>query len=138
MGTVISVPVATHCELKDPHLTRLASSISTLGIVPRMRMRAWVADSTWGRAVGLTLLVLFLAVCGLHFAGAHHDADGDALVLAEGFSVLLVGALLVLAAATTFLREQGRSARSRGWAQPVLSHRGPLFGSSLRGIPLRR
>ena len=71
-----------------------------------MYIRAWFADSTGVRAVGLTLLVLFIVVCGLHFAGAHHDADGDALALVDTLGVLSVFALVWAALTTSRVSRQ--------------------------------
>lgn len=109
-----------------------------LGIVPRMKMRAWLSSSRSGRAACLTLLVLFALICGIHFAGAHHDGDGDDLGLVDAFSLISV-VLLVIALAGREIS----STPSRGGGPltpPPLRVRsiGPPLQLVLLGAPLRR
>ena len=111
----------------------------SIGIVPPMRMRAWISTSRWGRAVGLTLLVLFVIVCGLHFAGAHHDGGGEDLGLAEGFSVLSLLAMIMAAVARLGLSVHlSASPEVAVPTAPPRSRWGDLSSLSAREIPLRR
>lgn len=64
-----------------------------------MRLRAFLSDTPTGRALSILVLALFVLLCGLHIAGAHHDSHGDSFALAGDAFVLLVlvGLLILLA-----------------------------------------
>ena len=102
-------------------------------------MRAWIADSTWGRAIGLTLLVLFVVVCGLHFAGAHHDSDLEGLGVVDSFGMFSILALLLLATTIARMGPQATSLHATYGQNPLVRARGgPLPCSSIGLVPLRR
>ena len=67
-------------------------------------MRTIVRNSTAAKLVCLALLLLFIAVCGLHVAGAHHDVGADGLGL--GHVTVLVLLVLYAAAAWVLLKDQ--------------------------------
>ena len=48
--------------------------------------------SLLGRLAIVLVLVVFIALCGLHFGGAHHDGDGDGLVII--LDALLLGVII--------------------------------------------
>lgn len=91
--------------------------------------------STSARILFLVVLVLFVLICGLHVAGAHHGTDVDGLGLVDGLAALvLVGALLAGLAATRRRRVLG------AWASglPIRRERRPQFAiSSIPVVPLR-
>jgi hypothetical protein len=91
--------------------------------------------STSARILFLVLLVLFVLICGLHVAGAHHGTDIDGLGLVDGLAALaLVGALLAGLAAT-----RRRSVlRLSGAGLIAKRHPPPQFAiSSIPVVPLR-
>ena len=69
----------------------------SLGIVPTMRIRAWLSSSPWAKVACLALLALFVVLCGMHYAGAHFNGDGDGVGLVKSFSIISL--LLILLAA---------------------------------------
>jgi hypothetical protein len=67
-----------------------------LGIVAAMRIRALIESSKTVRVLCFALLVLFVLVCGVHVAGAHHDADLDGLGLGNVIAILAMAYALLL------------------------------------------
>lgn len=72
-----------------------------LVIVLSMQTRAWISSSKWGRVACLALLVLFALVCGIHFAGAHHDGDADGLGLTDAFSLISIVVMVMMLGASS-------------------------------------
>lgn len=67
-----------------------------------MPIRSLLTRSLTARLLCVLVIVLFMGLCGLHLAGAHHDADGDGIALAQLIAILL----LLLAAVPTVIRRR--------------------------------
>ena len=83
-----------------------------------MVLRRFVQGSTAVKVICLLLLLLFVAVCGLHMADAHHGADAEGLALANGsiFFVLLFLVTMIVARvglASLVLQEEAGAPVSR-------------------------
>lgn len=64
-----------------------------------MRLRTFLGGTRTGRMLSILVLALFVLLCGLHIAGAHHDSHGDGFgVAAEAFVLLIMVGLLMLRA----------------------------------------
>ena len=48
------------------------------------------------RVLAICILLIFIAFCGLHLIGAHHDGDTDGLALAGGIGVIIVALALLV------------------------------------------
>ena len=115
-----------------------SSLLVGLGIVPPMRFRAWLSSSPWAKVACLALLALFVVLCGMHYAGAHFNGDGDGVGLLKSFSI--VSLLLILLAAfwlskVATITTDGRVfTLGTGW----MPSNPPSFERTAIGAPLRR
>jgi hypothetical protein len=110
--------------------------VRSLCIVADVWIRQLVKRSTVTRVLCLVILLLFVLICGIHVAGAHHLGDSDGLALADGVVALAaIGALLLAVAIGGSkrrppVRPRSSSRRTSSRASPK-SGRGPLV------VPLR-
>jgi hypothetical protein len=90
--------------------------------------------STAAKTVCLLILVLFIAVCGVHLGGIHHDADHDGLGLIDTMSVVALVAALFVGVARLSPKQINRPR----WAEPLHVVTGPRrrslprYGSMIR------
>ena len=83
------------------------------------------------------LLLIFILVCGIHLAGAHHDSDSDGLGLVDRLPIILLVAFLGLVmTALDGMRSPGSS--ETGPVRRVIFQAVAFDASSFRMVtPLR-
>jgi hypothetical protein len=91
-------------------------------------MRAFLTQSRAGRTLCVLLLAVFLVLCAMHAAGAHHDEAAE--------SVGLVAELLLAATAAVLLLGLLRTRNSK--TDPGRSDSATEPGPSKRHLPHRR
>jgi hypothetical protein len=94
-----------------------------------VNLRALVQGSDVAKVICLVVVILFVLVCGVHLAGAHHDGDGDGLGLADRFSAIVLAMALLIGIAVT-VTERSISG--------TLATFGSLFGLRRFGPPTPR
>lgn len=81
--------------------------------------------------------MVFVFLCGMHFGGAHHDDDGDALVVAVDVLLLTLGAAALIAV-TGFPSLRTGDGDDRGMGLPCVTRRTSWADPTAReGLPLR-
>lgn len=78
--------------------------------------------SPLAKVLVIAFVVIFVLLCGVHLAGAHHDADTDSLGLAIDLFVLTLLAALPLVV--------GSAANNETTFRSLVSHRARLGGLS--------
>ena len=102
-----------------------------------MCFRASIRRSAWVRGAFFVLLLIFILVCGIHLAGAHHDSDSDGLGLVDRLPLILLVALLGLVL-TALDRRRNKSASEIGPVRRVILQAVAFDASSFRMVtPLR-
>lgn len=81
-----------------------------------------MVKSPYTRVFVICILLIFIAFCGLHLIGAHHDGDTDGLALA-GLGVFLVGLALLVCAFAARLPD---APNNTGWRCRLSSDPGVL------------
>jgi Na+-driven multidrug efflux pump len=87
-------------ETLYPWVTEITSDrLPGAGYSRRMGLRSTRQRAAGLRALCVLILLLFLLVCGIHIAGAHHDPGPDGLALADGLTDVVLLVLLLVAVA---------------------------------------
>ena len=102
-----------------------------------MCFRASIRRSAWVRGAFFVLLLIFILVCGIHLAGAHHDSDSDGLGLVDRLPLILLVAFLGLVL-TALDRRRSQGASENGPVRRVIPQAVAFDVSSFRMVtPLR-
>lgn len=85
------------------------------------------------------LLALFVVLCGMHYAGAHFNGDGDGVGLVKSLSIISLLLLILLAAfwlskVATIITDGPVWALGTWW----MPSSPPSFERPVIGAPLRR
>lgn len=81
-------------------------------MVARMQLATFLRRRSIAARVLLVLvLMVFVLLCGIHFGGAHHDGDGDGLVVALDVLLLSLAAMTLIAVTGVLTPRSGENAR---------------------------
>jgi hypothetical protein len=61
-----------------------------------VQFRALIQRSSTAKLVCLVVVILFVLVCGIHVAGAHHDGDADGLSLGDSSAAAILAIVLLM------------------------------------------